>query len=96
MTAAELRGREARLRPGLGKLYPGIEAGVWRPVEELLRQVAVLIHKKLADPRTITGERLLRDDHFEFRGASERPEGLPSDLSRLADASTPPRRSPEF
>jgi hypothetical protein len=63
----EARGRQARLKPGLGKLYPGVEAGAWRTVEDLLRHVTILIDKRLADPRTITGERLLRDDHFEFR-----------------------------
>ena len=89
----EARGRQARLKPGLGKLYPGLEAGVWRTVEALLRHVAILIDKRLADPRTITGERLLRDDHFEFRGASPRPTGLPPDLSRLSDAGLEPGRA---
>jgi hypothetical protein len=41
----------------------------------------------------ITGERLLRDDHFEFRGASPRPAGLPPELSRLSDASAEPERA---
>jgi hypothetical protein len=40
----------------------------------------------------ITGERLLRDDHFEFRGSSPRPAGLPPDLSRLSDSSAAPAR----
>src|SRR3954468_2875195 len=79
----ESRGRQARLKPGLGKLYPGLEAGAWRTVEDLLRHVALLVDKQLADPRAITGERLLREDHFEFRGDSARPEGWPVDLSRM-------------
>jgi hypothetical protein len=87
----EARGRQARLKPGLGKLYPGLEAGAWRTVEDLLRHVAILVHRNLADPRTITGERLLRDDHFEFRGDSNRPEGWPEDLSRMSDAAAPPK-----
>jgi hypothetical protein len=87
----EARGRQARLKPGLGKLYPGLEAGAWRTVEDLLRHVAILVHRNLADPRTITGDRLLRDDHFEFRGESERPEGWPRDLSRMSDAAAPPK-----
>lgn len=87
---SESRGRQARLKPGLGKLYPGIEAGVWRPVEGLLRHVAILVHQRLADPRSITSDRLLRDDHFEFRGDSVRPEGLPADRSRLADTGALP------
>jgi hypothetical protein len=87
----EARGRQARLKPGLGKLYPGLEAGAWRTVEDLLRHVAILVHRNLADPRSITGERLLRDDHFEFRGDSHRPEGWPEDLSRMSDAAAPPK-----
>ena len=86
----EPRGRQARLKPGLGKLYPGLEAGAWRTVEELLLQVTILIEKRMADPRTITGERLLREDHFEFRGDSARPEGWPADLSRMSDAAGAP------
>ncbi len=93
MGLTEARGRQARLKPGLGKLYPGLEAGAWRTVEDLLRHVAILIHQKLADPRTITGGRLLRDDHFEFRGDSKRPEGWPEDLSRMVDAAAPPKGS---
>jgi hypothetical protein len=38
----------------------------------------------------ITGARLLREDHFEFRGASPRPEGWPERLTRMSDASAPP------
>lgn len=83
------RGRQARLKPGLGKLYPGIEAGVWRNVEDLLRHIAILVHRGLVDAQTITGERLLRQDHFEFRGDSPRPTGLPPELSRISDAGTP-------
>jgi hypothetical protein len=41
----------------------------------------------------ITGERLLRDDHFEFRGTSPRPVGLPPRLSRMTDAGTEPDRA---
>jgi hypothetical protein len=91
----ESRGRQARLKPGLGKLYPGLEAGAWRTVEDLLRHVAILVDKRLADPRAITGERLLREDHFEFRGDSARPEGWPADLSRMADAAAPPAHQEE-
>jgi hypothetical protein len=64
-------------------------------VEGLLRHVAILVEKRLADPLSITSERLLRDDHFEFRGDSPRPDGLPVELSRMADSSLPPRTSGE-
>ncbi|HEY8258151.1 MAG TPA: hypothetical protein VIG08_10915 [Gemmatimonadales bacterium] len=90
----ESRGRQGRLRPGLGKLYPGIDSGVWLPVEQLLRHVAILMHRHLADPGAIAGDRFLRSDHFEFRGEAPRPADWPSDLSRMSDAAAPPREGP--
>ena len=64
------------------------------PVETLLRHVATLLHTRRAEPDTITGERLIREEHFEFRGNSQRPDGLPSHLSRLSDASSAPIKRP--
>jgi hypothetical protein len=90
----ESRGRQARLRPGLGKLYPGIESGVWLPVGQLLRQVAILMHRGLADPGALTGDRFLRSDHFEFRGSAPRPRDWPPALSRMSDAAAPPKEGP--
>ena len=74
------RGREARLRKQFAQLYAGIEAGVWMPVERALRQVTDLIHKDRSKSGVITGRRLLRDEHFEFRGASARPWACPKVL----------------
>lgn len=90
----ESRGRQARLRPGLGKLYPGIESGVWLPVEQLLRHVAILMHRHLTDPGAISGDRFLRSDHFEFRGDAPRPRDWPPALSRMSDAAGPPAEGP--
>lgn len=97
------RGREARLRPEFDYLYPEIEPGVWRPVEALINQVVTMLYGDRSLAQQITGERLLRDDHFEFRGDSPRPPGLPPELSRLSDSGiepgsvrhdAPARRSP--
>ena len=84
------RGREARLRKQFASLYGGIDPGVWTPVETLLRQVTDIVHRDRAKSGVITGERLLRDDHFDFRGASPRPQGLPHDSSRMSDAGAEP------
>jgi len=88
------RGREGRLKPQHASLYPGLEAGVWLPVETLIRHVTELIHREPSRSRIITGPRLLHQDHFEYRGASERPEGLPPEASRLSDAGAEPRAFP--
>lgn len=88
MSAA--RGREARLREQFGKLYPGIDPGVWMPVEEAIRHVTDLIHRDRSKSGIITGPRLLREEHFDFRGASARPAGLPHESTRLSDAGAEP------
>ena len=87
----EPRGREARLRTEFGYLYPGIEAGAWVPVESLINQVVTLLYGDPQQSGVITGSRLLREDHFEFRGSSPRPEGWPDGLSRMSDASAAPK-----
>jgi len=84
------RGREARLRPEFDYLYPDVEPGLWQPVEVLINRVVTMLYGDRSRAGIITGERLLRDDHFEFRGSSPRPTGLPPELSRLSDASTEP------
>jgi hypothetical protein len=88
MTAS--RGREGRLKPQHASLYPGLAPGVWIPVETLIRHVTDLIHRDPSRSRTITGPRLLHQDHFEYRGSSSRPEGLPPTMSRMSDAGTEP------
>jgi hypothetical protein len=89
---SEPRGREARLRPAYDYLYPDIEPGVWQPVETLIHRVVTMLYGDKSRSGVITGDRLLRDDHFEFRGSSPRPAGLPARLSRMSDASADPDR----
>jgi hypothetical protein len=84
------RGREARLKAEYARLYPGLDPDVWMPVEALLRHVTELIHADRTKSPVITGTRLLRQEHFEYRGSSVRPEGLPTGLTRLSDSGTEP------
>jgi hypothetical protein len=84
------RGREGRLKPQHASLYPGLKPGVWLPVEALIRHVTDLIHRDPSKSRTITGPRLLHQDHFEYRGSSSRPEGLPPGSTRMSDAGAEP------
>lgn len=86
------RGREARLKPQYAELYPGLVPGVWTPVEELLHHVTELIAQDRSKTGTITGPRLLHEDHFEYRGTSIRPEGLPAGSTRLSDAGVATRK----
>jgi hypothetical protein len=84
------RGREARLKPQYARLYPGLEPGVWMPVETLLRHVTDLIHQDRTKAKAISGTRLLHQQHFEYRGMSERPVGLPQGSTRLSDSGAEP------
>ena len=84
----DTRGREARLKPEFTELYPGLAPDTWMPIEALLRHVATLLYTRRAEPEAITGERLIREEHFEFRGHSDRPDGLPATQSRLSDSSS--------
>jgi hypothetical protein len=61
--------REARLRPEYADLYPGVEPGVWLPATAVGQRL-LLWH--LATAATPQGERLMGDDHFEFRGGGVR------------------------
>jgi hypothetical protein len=84
------RGREGRLKSQHASLYPGLTPGVWMPVETLIRHVTDLIQQDPSRSRTITGPRLLHQDHFDYRGSSSRPEGLPPGLTRMSDAGLDP------
>jgi hypothetical protein len=90
--ASEPRGREARLRTDFDYLYPGVQANTWFPVERLIHDVVTLLYGDGSKSGVVTGERLLREDHFEFRGSSPRPPGLPPDRSRMSDSGALPGR----
>jgi hypothetical protein len=57
--------REARLRPEYASLYPSLEPGVWLPASTI-GQKLLLWH--LATSVVPQGERLMAEEHFEFRG----------------------------
>jgi hypothetical protein len=60
--------REARLRPEFAAQYPGMPAGAWKPVQEVLDMVSA--SRLLSGRRSgeLLGTRPLDDRHFEFRG----------------------------
>ena len=84
------RGREARVKTEFAQLYPGLNPDLWVPVETLLRHVTELIHADPAKRGVITGTRLLRQEHFDYRGSSSRPEGLPQGSTRMSDSGAEP------
>jgi hypothetical protein len=61
--------REARLRPQYASLYPALEAGTWQAASAIGRQL-LLWHLTASIPPE--GERLMSEEHFEFRGGAPR------------------------
>lgn len=61
--------REARLRPEYAELYPVLPPGVWLAASDIGRQL-LLWH--LATAQTPAAERLISEEHFEFRGGERR------------------------
>ena len=73
--------REARLRPEHAHRYPGLHAGDWVSAATLADRV--LAGALLRGRDTSLWVRLLRDEHFEFRGGGGRV---------VADGDERPRR----
>ncbi len=61
--------REARLRLEFAALYPTITPGVWQPAARVAERLLLYLlrHPALLDRLP---ERLLNEDHFEFRGGN--------------------------
>jgi hypothetical protein len=77
--------REARLRPQYASLYPALEPGKWQPASAIGRQL-LLWH--LTAPSVPDSERLMSEEHFEFRGGTRREQDEAGARTRRADRST--------
>jgi hypothetical protein len=61
------RVREARLKPEFAHLYPPIEPGQWESAARMAdRMVAWLLRQP--NQGYVAPERVLRSEHFDFRG----------------------------
>ncbi|HEY9015713.1 MAG TPA: hypothetical protein VIM84_11690 [Gemmatimonadales bacterium] len=66
----ESRGREARLKPEFAHLYPPLEVGQWESAARMAdRMVAWLLRQP--DRGYVAPARVLRSEHFEFRGGTD-------------------------
>jgi hypothetical protein len=76
--------REARLRPEFADLYPTLTPGQWEPAA-LIAEVVLARFLLLEISETPIQDRILNEEHFEFRG--ETPDGTPRipRTSRSAD-----------
>jgi hypothetical protein len=66
----ERRIREARLRPEFAHLYPPLEPGRWEPAALMADRVVAWLLRQ-PDRGYMAPDRVLRSEHFEFRGGSE-------------------------
>jgi hypothetical protein len=74
--------REAKLRPEFAALYPAIEPGVWMQASDIGRQL-LLWH--LTSASVPDAERVMSDEHFEFRGGHRRDMTSLEERTRAAD-----------
>jgi hypothetical protein len=66
--------REARLRPEFVQLYPTLTPGEWHPAARIAEAVlANLLLQEMTD--SPSPDRLLPEEHFEFRGGAEPGRG---------------------
>jgi hypothetical protein len=66
--------REARLRPEFAHLYPTLTPGQWEPAARVAEAVlARLLLLEITDAPL--QDRVLKEEHFDFRG--ETPDGTP-------------------
>jgi len=61
--------REARLRPEFAHLYPPLDPGRWEPAALLADRVVAWLLRQ-PDRGFVAPERVLRSEHFEFRGGA--------------------------
>jgi hypothetical protein len=66
--------REARLRPQYADLYPTLTPGQWEPAARVA-EVVLARQLLLEISDTPLRDRVLPEEHFEFRG--ETPDGAP-------------------
>jgi hypothetical protein len=67
------RRREARLKPEFAYLYPPLEPGRWASAALMADQVVAWLLRQ-PDRGYIAPERVLRSEHFEFRGGTSQPD----------------------
>jgi hypothetical protein len=70
---ARPRVREASLKPQFAHLYPPLEAGRWEPAAAMADRIVAWLVRQPNRGYVAPG-RVLRSEHFEFRGGPDKPE----------------------
>ena len=69
-TGARQRIREARLKPEFAHLYPALEPDRWAPAAMMADRVVAWLLRQ-PDRGYVAPERVLKSEHFEFRGGTD-------------------------
>jgi hypothetical protein len=76
--------RVTRLDPKFGSLYPEIPAGHWLPAWDAATRRAERLWRE-AGADALLQDRVLPDEHFQFRGGKPRSAGWYVEPERLSD-----------
>jgi hypothetical protein len=80
---SQFAGREARLKPEFGHLYPPLEPGRWEPAGVMADRIVAWLLRQPNRSGYLAPNRVLQADHFEFRGSTGRtPPESPSRTRR--------------
>ena len=60
--------REAQLKPEFAHLYPPLKAGQWESAAVMADKLVAWLLGKKRIKSDVSSERVLRPEHFEFRG----------------------------
>ena len=79
--AGQARIREARLKPEFAHLYPALIANRWEPAALMADQMVAWLLRQ-PERGYVAPERVLKSEHFEFRGGSDSGGRAPYPPSR--------------
>jgi hypothetical protein len=82
--ATRVSRREARLKAEFAHLYAPLEAGIWDSAGAMADRMTSWLLRQ-AHGGYVSPDRVLRPEHFEFRGRAPRPAFLPAGHSRRGD-----------
>lgn len=81
--------REARLKPEFAHLYPPLQPDRWQPAALMADQVVAWLLRQ-PGKGFVAPERVLRSEHFEFRGGSGQTGGRPEASTRRENSGERP------
>lgn len=85
MGATRVSRREARLKAEFAHLYAPLEAGIWDSAGAMADRMTSWLLRQ-SHGGYVSPDRVLRPEHFEFRGRSPRPGSGPAGHTRRGDA----------